>query len=80
MFYLSMLSGFFLRLRLVAIVVDGPEVAVIVRATVGQRDDVVNFICLANPSQPCAVIAPTQVLITLEDAVTQPTPGATATT
>jgi hypothetical protein len=80
MVYLSMFSGFFLRLDLVAVAVYGSEVAVIVRAAVGQRDDVVNFICLANPSQPGAVVAPAQVLITLEDAVTQPTPWPAATT
>jgi len=80
MVYLSMLSGFFLRLGLVAVAIDRPQVVIIIRAAVGQRDDVVNFICLANPSQPGAVVAPAQVLITLEDAVTQPTPWPAATT
>ena len=75
-----MLSGFFLRLRLVAVTVDRPKVVVVVGPAVGQRDDVVNLICLANPPQPGAVVAPTEVLVTPEDAVTQPTPRATATT
>ena len=62
-----------------ALAVDGPEIALIVRAAMGHGQDVVNFICLANPSQPGAVVAPAQVLVTLEDAVTQPTPWAAAT-
>ena len=79
MVYLWMLSGFFLSLRLMAVVVDGPKVAVIVRAAMGHGQDVVNLISLANPPQSGAVVAPAQVLISLQDSLTLAAPGATTT-
>ena len=62
-----------------AVVVDGPKVAVIVRAAMGHGQDVVNLISLANPPQSGAVVAPAQVLISLQDSLTLATPRSTAT-
>lgn len=70
MIYLSMLSGFLLCLDLVAVVVDRSQVVVIVGTAMRQGNDVVHLVSLADPSEPGAFLAPTQVLVTLEDAVT----------
>lgn len=75
-----MLLGFFLRLRLVTVAVDRPKIVVIVGTAVGQGYDVVNLMRFADAAKLSTVVAPTQVLVTFEDAITQPTPRPTATT
>ena len=68
-----------LRLRLVAVAVDRPKVVVIVRTAVGQGQDVVNLMRLADATEMGAVITPTEVLISLQDSLTLAAPGATTT-
>ncbi len=72
-----MFSGFFLRLDLVAVAVYGSEVAVIVRAAVGQGYDVVNLVRFSDPAEPDAVVATAEVLVALQDPLTDAAPGPT---
>ncbi len=74
-----MLLGFFLRLGLVAIAVDRPQVVVIIGPAVSQGHDVVNLMRFADAAEPGAVITQTEVLISLQDSLTLAPPRATAT-
>jgi hypothetical protein len=72
-------SRLLLRLGLVAIAVDRPQVVVIVGAAVGQGHNVVNLMRFADAAEPGAVVTPTEVLISLQDSLTLATPRSTAT-
>jgi hypothetical protein len=75
MVYLSMLSGFFLRLGLVTVAVDRPKVVIIVGAAVGQGNNVVNLVRFSDPAEPDAVVATAEVLVALQDPLTDAAPG-----
>lgn len=67
-----------LRLGLVAVMVDRPQVARIVCSAARDGQDVVDLVRLADPPEPGAVIAPAQVLVPLEDLAPQATPRPTS--
>lgn len=59
-----------------AVTVDRPEVVIIVSAAVGQGHDVVDLMRFANPPEPEAVITSAEVLVALQDPITDAAPGA----
>lgn len=68
-----------MRLGLVAIAVDRPQVVIIVGAAVGQGHDVVNLVCFSDAAKLGAVVTPAKVLISLQDSLTLAPPRATTT-
>jgi len=64
----------------VAVAVDRPKVAVVVRTAMSHGQDVVNFVRFADAAKSDAVVTPAEVLIALQYPLTDPAPGpATAT-
>ena len=62
-----------------AVTVDRPKIVVIVGTALGQGYDVVNLMRFADATNLSAVVAPTEVLVSLQDSLTLAAPGATTT-
>lgn len=62
-----------------AVAVDRPKVAIIVRPAMGQGHDVIHLVRLSDATELGAVVATTEVLVALQDSLTLAPPWTTTT-